>query len=88
MWMLEANNWTEREVPKGGIRERTEGVEGVCNPIERATVSTNQTPHHHPEHPGTKPPAKEYTWRDPCISGRGWPCWTSMGGVALSPVKV
>jgi hypothetical protein len=27
--------------PNGGIRERTEGAEGVCNPIERTTISTN-----------------------------------------------
>jgi len=29
--------------PNGGIRERTEGAEGVCNPIGR-TISTNQIP--------------------------------------------
>jgi hypothetical protein len=23
-----------------------------------------------------------------CICSRGWPCWTSMGGEALGPVKV
>jgi hypothetical protein len=26
------------------LRERPEGVEGVCNPIGRTTISTNQTP--------------------------------------------
>jgi hypothetical protein len=25
------------------VRERTEGAEGVCNPIGRTTISTNQT---------------------------------------------
>jgi hypothetical protein len=30
-------------VPNGGVRKRTEGVEGVCNPKER-TISTNQIP--------------------------------------------
>ena len=29
--------------PNGGVRERTEGAEGVCNPIEKTTISTNQT---------------------------------------------
>jgi hypothetical protein len=28
----------------GGVRERSEGAEGVCNPIGRTTISTNQTP--------------------------------------------
>ena len=27
-----------------GVRECTEGAEGVCNPIGRTTISTNQTP--------------------------------------------
>jgi hypothetical protein len=49
------------------IWERTEGVEGVCNPIGRTTISTNQTPLHVPELQGTKPPTKEYTWRDPWL---------------------
>jgi hypothetical protein len=39
--MLEANHWTEH----GGLRGRTVGAEGVCNPIERTTVSTNQNPY-------------------------------------------
>jgi hypothetical protein len=33
----------ESRVPNRGVRERTEGVEGVCNPTGRTTVSTNQT---------------------------------------------
>ena len=39
--MLTANHWTEHGVPNG---ERTEGAEGVCNPIGRTTISTSQTP--------------------------------------------
>jgi hypothetical protein len=31
-------------VPNRGVRERTKGVEGVCNPIGRTTISMNQTP--------------------------------------------
>jgi hypothetical protein len=39
--MLTANHWTEHRDPNGGVRERTEGAEGVCNPIGRTTISTN-----------------------------------------------
>jgi hypothetical protein len=42
MWMLEANHQIEHGDGNGGVRERTEGAEGVCNPIGR-TLSTNQT---------------------------------------------
>jgi hypothetical protein len=42
--MLAANYRTEHWVPNGGVREKTERAEGVCNPIERTTISTNQTP--------------------------------------------
>jgi hypothetical protein len=31
-------------VPKGGVRERTEGAKGVYNPVGKTTISTNQTP--------------------------------------------
>jgi hypothetical protein len=41
--MVKANHWTECGVPKRGVRERTEGVEGVFNPIGRTTIPTNQT---------------------------------------------
>jgi hypothetical protein len=44
MRMFAANHGTEHRDPNGGIRGRTEGVEGVCNPIGRTTISTNQTP--------------------------------------------
>jgi hypothetical protein len=37
--MLTANHWIEQWVPNGGVRERTEGVEGVCNPIGRTKTS-------------------------------------------------
>jgi hypothetical protein len=41
-----------------------------------------------PELPGTKPPAKENTHGSSCICSRGWLSGSSMGGDALSPVKV
>jgi hypothetical protein len=42
--MLTANHWTELRVPGRGVGEGTEGGEGVCIPMEGATVSTGQTP--------------------------------------------
>jgi hypothetical protein len=42
--MLAANHWTEHRVLNRGVREGTEGVESVRNPIGRTTISTNQTP--------------------------------------------
>jgi len=44
MRMLVANHRTELVDPNEGIREETEGAEGVCNPVGRITISTNQTP--------------------------------------------
>jgi hypothetical protein len=64
MRMLVANHLTEHRDPNGGGRGRTEGVEGFCKPIGRTTISTNQTT---PELPVTKPPTKEYTWRNPWL---------------------
>lgn len=40
---------TEHGVPSQGVRGRTEGAEGVCIPIGRTTIATNQTP---PPYPG------------------------------------
>jgi hypothetical protein len=40
--MLTANYWIEHGNPNGGVRERTQGAEGVCNPIVR-TTNINQT---------------------------------------------
>jgi hypothetical protein len=56
-WMLTAYHWTEHRVPNEGARQRTQGAEGVWNPIGGTTLVP-------PELPGTKPPTKEYTWRD------------------------
>ena len=49
--MLIANYWTEHWDPNGGVRGKTEGAEGVCNPIGRTTILTNQSP---PELSGAK----------------------------------
>jgi hypothetical protein len=87
MQMLIANHWTEYEVPNGGVRERTEGAEGVCNPIGRTAISINQTLqssqglNHQPKstHGGIHGSI--------CICSRGQHCWTSMREEALGPVK-
>jgi hypothetical protein len=57
--MLADNYWNEYGVPNGGFRERTEGAEGVGNPIGRTTISTNQT---HSKLPVVKTPNNIYTW--------------------------
>jgi hypothetical protein len=43
-WMLAANHLTEHRVPNKGVREGTERVEGVYNPIGRTKISTNKSP--------------------------------------------
>jgi hypothetical protein len=47
--MLKVYHQTEHGDPNGGVRGKTEGTEGVCNPIERKTISTNQSPPELPE---------------------------------------
>jgi hypothetical protein len=42
--MYSAKHGTDYGVPNGGVGEGIEGAEGVCNPIGRTTISTNQTP--------------------------------------------
>jgi len=39
--MVAANHWTELGDPNGGLREKAEGAEAVCNTIGRTTTSTN-----------------------------------------------
>jgi hypothetical protein len=43
-WMLSVNHFAEHRVPNRGVREGTGGVEEVCNPIGKTTISTNQNP--------------------------------------------
>jgi hypothetical protein len=38
MWMFISNHQTEHRNPERGVRGRTEGAEGVCNPIGRTTI--------------------------------------------------
>jgi hypothetical protein len=67
--MLAANHWTEHGDHSEGDREKTEGVEGVCKPNIRTTISSNQTS---PELPGIKSPTKEYTWCNTWIQLHAW----------------
>jgi hypothetical protein len=77
--MLTVNHWTEHRVSIGGVGEGTEGAEGVCNTMERATVSTSQTP----GAPGVWTTCQRVHIQEPMAPAayvsRGWPCWTSVG---------
>jgi hypothetical protein len=67
MWMLTANHRTGGETPREELKKGLKELNGVCNSIERTTISTNKTPPLSPSLPGTKPPTKEYTWRNPWL---------------------
>jgi hypothetical protein len=54
--MLVTNHLTEPKDSNGGVRGRTEGTEGVCNPIDEQQYQPDP-----PELPMIKPPTKEYT---------------------------
>jgi hypothetical protein len=70
--MLTAKHWTECGIPDGGVGEGTEGVGGVCSPMGVSNSVNQPDP---PELPGTGPPTKECTWRDPWL----WPLrWQRM----------
>jgi len=53
----------------GGVREKTEGAEGVYNTVGRTAISTNQIT---PELPGTKRWTNDYTCRDPLLQPHMW----------------
>jgi hypothetical protein len=81
-----ANHWTERGgVPNRGVKERTEGVEGICNPIGRTTISTNQTPQELVLQGLSY--QQRSTHGSSCICSRGRPCHVSMGGEVIGPMK-
>ena len=81
--MFTTNHWTEHGIPNSGVRERTEGVEWVCNPIGRTTISPNQNPHNSQ---GLSHQQRS-TQGSSCICSKGWPCHISMGGEVLGPMK-
>jgi hypothetical protein len=90
MWLWAANHETEHKDLNGGVRGRTEGAEGVCIPIGRNTILTNQTPSKLPgsyqpksAHGGTHGSScvcnrELFTLAD--ISERGVP-WSSEGSI-------
>ena len=82
-----ANHGTEHGVPNGGVRERTEGAEGVCNPIGRTTISTNQTPQSSQKLNSQSKSIHEQDHGSCYIWSRGLPPLASMGKNALNPVE-
>jgi hypothetical protein len=83
MQMYTAKHWIEHRDSNGKVRARTIGAEGVCNPIERTTISTNQTPQssHGLNH---QPKSTHGSSR---ICSRGLPYLASLGGELLGPVE-
>jgi hypothetical protein len=75
---------SEHGIPNGGVRERTEGAEGVCNPIGRTTISTNQSSQGLNSQPRSTHRGTHGSSR---ICSKRWPCWASMREEALGPVK-
>jgi hypothetical protein len=86
--MLSANHWSEHGIPNGGVRERTEGAEGVSNPLGRTTISINQLPQSS-QGLNCQPNSTHWvTHSSSCVCIRWWPCLASMGGEALGPVMM
>jgi hypothetical protein len=74
----------------GGVRERTEGSEGVCNHTGRTTILINQIPQSS-QGLNYQPKSTHGEWgthSSSHIFSRGWPCWVSVEGEILGPVKV
>jgi hypothetical protein len=65
MQIFPANLRTGHWNPNGGLKGKTEEAEGVCNPIGRTTISTNQNTQ------GSQglnhQPKSIYTWRGPWL---------------------
>ena len=86
-WVIIDNHCIEHGFHKVGVRERTEGAEGYCNPIWRINIPTNQKPQNsHGLNNQTNITHGENNGY--CIWSKGWPCRTLMGQYVLGPVKV
>ena len=83
--MLAANHWTKHGFPNGRVRERTEGTEGVCSPIGRTTISTNQSSQGLNNQPKS---THVGTHGSSCKSSKGWPYPASIREEVLGTVKV
>jgi hypothetical protein len=70
-------------IPMEELEKGMNEMKASLNPIGRTTVSTNQSSQ------GLNQPKSTHggTHGSSCISSKGWPCCTSMGGQALGPVK-
>jgi hypothetical protein len=85
--MLTAKYWIDHGDCNGGVRGRTKGAEGICNPIGRTTISTNQTPqssqglNHQPK--STHGETHGSIW----MCSRGLPYLASKGGEPLDIVE-
>ena len=69
-WMLTVIYRMEHRAPNEEARKSAQGAKGVCNPIGRSTIWTNQ-------YPPLRAPVSS------CICSRGWPSQQSMGREAL-----
>jgi hypothetical protein len=87
--MLAGSHWTEHRVPDGGVGKGNEGAEGVCSPI----VGSNTVYRPDPPHQSSQELDQQSkntnggTQGSSHICGRGWLCWTAVGGAALGPEK-
>jgi hypothetical protein len=84
--MLIAIHWTEHRIPNEGVRESTQGAEGISSPIGGTTISTNQ---YLQSSLGLNHQSKKThggTHGSSYICSRGWPGCSLMGGEALGPV--
>jgi hypothetical protein len=67
------------------LEKELKELKGVCNLIGRTTISTNPQSFQGINHQLKS--THGVTHDSSCICSHGWPCWTSMGGEALGPVK-
>ena len=67
------------------LGEELKELKGLATPQEEQQYQTTRSP----TLPRTKPPTKEYRWRDPWVQlySRGCPYLASMGGNPLGPVE-
>jgi hypothetical protein len=86
-WILTTIHWTEHSVPNIRAKNRTQGAEGVCNPIRGTKIWTSQYPQSSQRLNHQPKSTQGGTHGSSHIYSRGWPCGTSMKGEALGFVK-
>jgi hypothetical protein len=85
--MLIAIHWTDQGFTNVRVRERTEGTEGVCNPIGRTTISINQIPQSSQGLNYQPRSTHGETHGSICVCSRRWPFLALMEGETLGLVK-